>query len=156
MNLKACVLSYTIEKILVLQIVAVFQLLSEECKLQEMKGGGDSSAYSVTNHGGSSSKSTHQVAPPNSNPKKGPMKNKDNLRCNCCKRKGHTKEKCWKVHGRPPYIPHQVHMISHPHFPLGDISGGQQWAQKFLTLHMTPPYTNLVQPPVNTNAHVYP
>ena len=43
------------------------QLLSEQSRLQEMKGGGDSSAYSVTNQEGSSSTSSHQVLPPNSN-----------------------------------------------------------------------------------------
>ena len=47
----------------------VSRLLSEESRPQEMKGGSGGSTHSVASEGGSSSKSSHQVAPPNSNPK---------------------------------------------------------------------------------------
>ena len=59
------------------------QLLSEESHLQEMNGGGDSSAYAVTNLGGS--RSNENAPPRSSNTNKTSVKNKDNLRCNYCK-----------------------------------------------------------------------
>ena len=78
--------------------------------------GGETVAYTTTHP----RNTPHGTIISNQN-KKGPMKNKENLWCNSCKRRGHVKETCWKLQGRAP----QAHMIAHS-TPC-DMYGGQQW-----------------------------
>ena len=41
--------------------------------------------------------------------------NRDDLFCTFCSRRGHSKEKCWKLHGRPPHLeapaPPRAHLV---------------------------------------------
>ena len=106
---------------------AVSQLLSEESCLQEMKGGGDRSAYAVNNWG---APTANQIAPPNSrtcDTKKSLVRYKDNLRCSYCKWKGHTKETCWKLRGQPL----QVHMVAQRYLSR-EGADGQLWMQNHI------------------------
>ena len=96
---------------------AVAQLLGEESRLLEMKGG-ETTAYTVTQPGNSAT-TQHGTNLPNT--KKGQMTNKENLWCNYCKRKGHVKETCWKLQSRTP----QAHIMMQS--PQGDMPGVQQW-----------------------------
>ena len=91
---------------------AASQLIEEESRLQEMKRSSESSAYAVTTPGGIPPSQHGQIYP---NTKKTPAKGKDNLWCNYCNRKGHTKETCWKLQGRPP----KVHMVINPYSHRG-------------------------------------
>ena len=78
----------------------VSQLISEESRLQDMKGSNESSAYVVTAPRGTP---PGQQGHKNSNTtKKSQTKSKNNLWCNFYKRRGHVKETFWKLHGRPP------------------------------------------------------
>ena len=62
------------------------QLISEESRLQEMRGG-ECSAYAVTNSGGPTSDESGQPTPSANNAKKPLVKSKDNLWCNYCEKK---------------------------------------------------------------------
>ena len=96
---------------------AVAQLLDEESRLLEMKGG-ETTAYIVTQPGNLAT-TQHGTNLPNT--KKGQMRNKENLWCNYCKRKDHVKETRWKLQSRTP----QAHIMMQS--PQGDMLGVQQW-----------------------------
>ena len=116
---------------------AVSQLMTEESCLQEMKGGEESLACAVSQP--RVAKTTQPPPQPNAN-RRGPIRNKDNLWCNYCKRRGHVKETCRKLKNIPP----QVHMMTQPGVNQGEISGGQQWAPSYTpsstysNTHVTP------------------
>ena len=120
---------------------AVLQLLSEESRLQDMKGVEESSAYTATQSKAPAVNPPTQPTPQFGKSKKGPTKNRENLWCNYCKRRGHTKETFWKLQNRTP----QAHIMSRPYQNQGEMPGNQQWMQNY-----TPPsYTNNPQPPTN-------
>ena len=105
----------------------VSQLFSEESLLQEMKGGEDSSACAVTQPRASAATQSGQPTPQINGNKKGPVRDKESLCCNYCKRRGHVKETCWKLQGWPP----QVHMMAQPCLSQGGMPGGQQWVPNY-------------------------
>ena len=62
--------------------------------------------------------------------KKGQPRNRENQWYNYCKRKGHTKEKCWKLNGRPPQDMNgkfsHAHMVAYPSYAQGGFPDGIQ------------------------------
>ena len=72
---------------------AVSQLMTEESRLQEMRGE-ESSACAVSQPRATTT--TQPTPQPNAN-RRGPIRNKDNLWCNYCKRQDHEKEMHWKL-----------------------------------------------------------
>ena len=89
----------------------VSQLIGKESHLQDIKGSGEGAAYVTMNLGGTSSTQQGQSTATTGGPKKAQVKTKDNLWCNYCKKRWHTKETSWKQHGQPP----QVHMVNSPY-----------------------------------------
>ena len=76
-----------------------------------MKGGEESSTCAATQP---KAPSLPQQGLPLRNPnntKNGEVKNKENLWCNYCTRKGHVKETCWTLKGRPPLSAHDYASI---------------------------------------------
>ena len=73
---------------------AVTKLMQEESRLQVLKGAIEGNAY-FTKGQNNSGQSQNQYQKKNES-KKG---NRDSVVCNYCKRTGHTKDKCWKLHG---------------------------------------------------------
>ena len=70
---------------------AVSKVMQEESRLHSLRGVIESTAYAAK--GG--------------NEKHLPSKTdqtREGLYCTHCSRPGHTKEKCWKLHGRPPHL----------------------------------------------------
>ena len=80
----------------------ITQLLNEESRLQEQKGVSECSVFAITDQKSIRPTQNGQSALPVNEIKKGQPKNRENQWCNYCKRKGHTKEKWWKLNGRPP------------------------------------------------------
>ena len=70
---------------------AVSKVMQEESRLNSLRGVIESTAY-VAKEGSEkpSSSKTDQTM--------------EGLYCTHCTRPGHTKERCWKLHGRPPYL----------------------------------------------------
>ena len=98
----------------------ISQLLSEDSWLQEMKGRSEGSSYVATTLGGTTpNRSGSSTSNPTST-KKPEAKIKENLWCNYFKRRGHIKEACWKLHGRPP----QAHMVTNPYMSQRGLSDG--------------------------------
>ena len=86
---------------------AVTKLIQEESRIQALKGTVEDNAYITT---GPRYPGPAQASQ-GSYPRKGDSEklNKDGLVCNYCKKTGHTKDKCYQLHGRPPYYP-KVHV----------------------------------------------
>ena len=80
----------------------ITQLLSKESRLQEQKGVSECSVFAITDQRSIRPTQNGQSAPTVNEIKKGQPKNRENQWCNYCKRKGYTKEKCWKLNGRAP------------------------------------------------------
>ena len=74
----------------------------------DMKGSIESYTSALIAQGGTPSGQQGRMNSNTNTTEKPQAKGKDNLWCNCCKGKGHVKETCWKLHGRPP----QVHMVT--------------------------------------------
>ena len=87
--------------------------LREESRMLELKGITESSAYSV-------SQPTAKYDPPKRYDQD--RSNKEVPTCHFCKRKGHIKEKCWKLHGRPPQHS-QAHYVGNINSHEGGVSG---------------------------------
>ena len=79
----------------------------------ELKGSTESSAYSI-------SQPTAKYDPPKRYDQD--RSNKEVPTCHFCKRKGHIKEKCWKLHGRPPQHS-QAHYVGNINSHEGGASG---------------------------------
>ena len=75
---------------------AVTKLLTEESRLQRAKGSVEHSSYAAKTY-----RSTAPCDPPRGNPGRGPQ---EDLICSYCKKPGHLREKCYKLHGRPPHL----------------------------------------------------
>ncbi|XP_078438346.1 uncharacterized protein LOC144708785 [Wolffia australiana] len=69
---------------------AISKAMQEESHLNSARGHIESTAYTMKNQ-------SHQKT----NLEK---VNKEEIIYNYCKKKGHIKEKCWKLHGKPPHI----------------------------------------------------
>ena len=89
-----------------------------------MKGSGEGAAYVTMNFGGAPSSEQGQSTSTTGARKKPHVKTKDNLWCNYCTRRCHTKETCWKFP--------QVHTVNSPYSPqegqLENKIDGQRWA----------------------------
>ena len=89
--------------------------------------------------------------------KKGQPRNRGNLWCNYCKRKGHTKEKFWKLNGRPPRDMNrkfsQAHMVAYPSYAQGGLLDGQTWNPQPVpsSYNSQPP---LLPPPAHPTTHL--
>ena len=70
---------------------AVSKIMQEESRLHSLRGVIDSTAY-ITK--GSSEKPPYLRN----------NSNKEGVYCTHCRRSGHTKDKCWTLHGRPPHL----------------------------------------------------
>ena len=79
--------------------IAVTKLMQEESRLQALKGEIEGNAY-ITKGQRNYGQTQGQYLRKSESEKL----NRDNLVCNYCKRTGHTKDKCWKLHGLPPHI----------------------------------------------------
>ena len=88
---------------------AIAAVVREEGRLQQMKVNPESLAF-VSHQGG---KSQPFSFPPRGQDKGQEKQWKDGPFCNYCKRRGHTKDKCWKLRGRPPQPPYlgQTHIV---------------------------------------------
>ena len=83
----------------------VAAVVREEGRLQQMKVNPESSAF-FSYHGGNIQKGQNSSR----GQERGQQRQgKDGFICNFCKRTGHTRERCWKLHGRPPHVG-QVHI----------------------------------------------
>ncbi|XP_078433852.1 uncharacterized protein LOC144705174 [Wolffia australiana] len=69
---------------------AVSKAMQEESRLNTSKGSIESTAYATKGQNYQKNDSEKQ--------------NREDIFCNYCKKKGHTKDKCWKLHGKPPHI----------------------------------------------------
>ena len=110
---------------------AVTKLIQEESRIQALKGTVEDNAYITT---GPRYPGPAQASQ-GSYPRKGDSEklNKDGLVCNYCKKTGHTKDKCYQLHGRPPYYP-KVHVAQAPqqggaHATQAPQQGGTQLTQ---------------------------
>ncbi|XP_078443282.1 ZIP metal ion transporter family isoform X1 [Wolffia australiana] len=82
---------------------AVSKVMQEESRLNSTKGAIENTSY---------------VAKAQNQQKHDSGKlSKEDIVCNYCKKKGHMKDKCWKLHGKPPHIA-RAHMLQ-----AGDGSG---------------------------------
>ena len=86
---------------------AISKVKGEESRLKALQIHIESSAYLT--------KGQKNYAP---YPRKNEHTNKDSLICSFCNRKGHTREKCWTLHGRPPHFearpPARAHLVQSP------------------------------------------
>ena len=89
---------------------AVSKLLQEESRLQLQKGPIEGTAYAA--HGYRPPAPSQNQFQKDSAPRYDPGK-QENCVCTYCKRPGHLKDKCYQLHGRPPYIA-KAHMVQHP------------------------------------------
>ena len=86
---------------------AISKVKGEESRLKALQIHIESSAYLTKGQKNSASY-----------PKKNEHTNKDHLVCSFCNRKGHIREKCWTLHGRPPNFearpPARAHLVHSP------------------------------------------
>ena len=108
----------------------ITHLLNEENCLQEKKEMTKCAVFAITDRRSIRPTQNGQSAQPVNEIKKGQPRNRENQWCNYCKRKGHTKEKCWKLKGRPPQDMNEnfshAHMIAYPSYARGGSPDGIQ------------------------------
>ena len=78
--------------------------MQEESRLQALKGAIVGNAYFTKGQRNTSQPQGQYLR--RSESEKG---NRSDIVCNYCKRTGHTKDKCWKLHGLPPHMA-KVHL----------------------------------------------
>ena len=83
---------------------AVTKLMQEESRLQTLKGAIEGNAYFTKGQWNTGQPQGQYLR--RSESEKG---NRSDIVCNYCKRTGHTKDKCWKLHGLPPHMA-KVHL----------------------------------------------
>ena len=124
----------------------VSQLINEESRLQEQNGTSEGSIFAITDQKDTRSTQNGQVVLTIDEAKKGQPRNRDNQWCNYCKRKRHTKEKCWKLNRRPPQDMSgkfsRAYLISQPYYIKGGTSDGHSWDSQ----HVPPSFNS--QPPL--------
>ena len=103
---------------------AISKVKGEESRLKALQIHIESSAFLTKGQ-----KNFGQHFPPHS--RKNEQANRDNLICTFCNRKGHTREKCWTLHGRPSHF--EARPPAHAH--LVQSSGGVEGTHSIPDLH---------------------